>query len=238
MRLRAVFLTIFQCVLILCLPLLLVTSNLRWAINSHQLYKYGFAKHEVSAVTGLTDLELKKVADSLIDYFNLKQNTAQVMVSKDGQETELFTEREIVHLRDVRDLVQLDYFVQYITLAIVIICGLVLVVGRWKGGWQDLVDGFLWGGILAICLIIVLVLWSLLAFDQLFLLFHIIGFPNDFWILDPSQHYLIMLFPQGFFYEAVLFILGAVLLEALIVGIVAFGIRRSYCLRSRRCCNS
>jgi len=236
--LRAVFLTIFQWILILCFPLLLVTSNLRWAINSHQLYEYGFANHEVSAVTGLTDLELKKVANSLIDYFNLKRNTAQIMVLKDGQEVELFTEREIVHLKDVRDLVQLDYFVQYITLALMIVCSLVLVVGRWKGEWQKLVDGFLWGGILAICLIIVLVIWSLLAFDQLFLIFHLIGFPNDFWILDPSQHYLIMLFPQGFFYEAALFILGAVLLEAVIVGVVAFGIRRSYRIRSRRCCNS
>ncbi len=48
-------------------------------------------------------------------------------------------------------------------------------------------------------------LGALFAFDQLFLQFHLLSFANDFWLLDPTRDYLIMLFPQGFWYDATLF---------------------------------
>lgn len=207
-------------------------------ISSHWLYEYGFAKHKVAETTGLSELELKKIANNLSDYLNSKRDTAQIMVSKGGQEFELFTEREIVHLKDVKDLFQLDNFVQHVTSALVVVFGLVLVLRWWRGGWQKLVGGFLWGSILTIGLIIILALGSLMSFDQLLLAFHLISFPNEYWILDPSQHYLIMIVTQEFLYEAALFIFGAVLVEALIVGGIAFGIRRLCCLKSYKCYNS
>jgi uncharacterized membrane protein len=39
------------------------------------------------------------------------------------------------------------------------------------------------------------------GFSQLFWQFHIISFPNEFWLLDPTKDYLKMLFPDGFFYD-------------------------------------
>ena len=48
-----------------------------------------------------------------------------------------------------------------------------------------------------------------------------------FWMLDPSKDYLIMLFPEGFFYDAALFGFGAVLLLAMVVGGITFGVVRS-----------
>lgn len=222
----------------LCLPLFLITSNLRWAINSHQLYEYGFDSQQVATVTGLPESELMKVTLSLIDYFNFKRDTAQVVIMKGGEEFKLFTERELVHLRDVRGLVQLDYFVQLLTLSLIVVFGVILVMCRKEARWRRLTRGLLWGSALTLGLIIMLALWSLLNFDQLFLLFHLIGFPNDYWLLDPSQHYLIRLFPQGFFYQAALFIAGATLVEALIVGSIAFGVRKSQCLRARKCYSS
>ena len=42
----------------------------------------------------------------------------------------------------------------------------------------------------------------LLNFDQLFLQFHLFSFSNEYWQLDPTRDYLIMLFPQGFFFDA------------------------------------
>jgi len=234
--LRAV-LFIVKVLFALCLPLFLITSNLRWAINSHQLYEYGFDSHQVATGTGLPESELQKVAVSLINYFNFERDTAQVMVMKEGENLELFTEREIIHLQDVRALVRLDYFVQFLTLALIVVFGLTLVLGWKEARWRRLIEGLLWGSALTLGLIIILALWSLLSFDQFFLLFHLIGFPNDYWLLDPSQHYLIRLFPQGFFYQAALFIVGATLVEALIIGGIAFGAQKSQCLRDRKCYN-
>jgi uncharacterized membrane protein len=45
-------------------------------------------------------------------------------------------------------------------------------------------------------------------------------------MLDPAKDYLIRLFPEGFFYDAATFGFGAIILEALLLGGIAFVILR------------
>ncbi len=66
-------------------------------------------------------------------------------------------------------------------------------------------------------------LGTLLGFDQLFLQFHLLSFANDFWQLDPTRDYLIMLFPQGFWYDATLFCALGTAAGAVVLGGVAGG---------------
>ena len=56
-----------------------------------------------------------------------------------------------------------------------------------------------------------------ISFDKLFLLFHLISFRNDLWMLDPTQDYLIAMFPQGFFFTATILIASLTLLEAILI---------------------
>jgi len=72
-------------------------------------------------------------------------------------------------------------------------------------------------------LMLALGLGTMLGFDQLFLKFHLISFTNKLWQLDPAKDYLIMLFPQGFFYDAALFCALATAGLAIILGGVAGG---------------
>jgi integral membrane protein (TIGR01906 family) len=59
----------------------------------------------------------------------------------------------------------------------------------------------------------------MLDFDRFFLQFHLISFANDLWQLDPTKDYLIMLFPQGFWYDATLFCaLGTVVMAVVLAG--------------------
>ena len=51
----------------------------------------------------------------------------------------------------------------------------------------------------------IFVVASLFNFDRLFLQFHLLSFSNDLWLLDPSRDYLIMLFPQGFWYDMAIY---------------------------------
>jgi integral membrane protein (TIGR01906 family) len=41
----------------------------------------------------------------------------------------------------------------------------------------------------------------LFAFEQMFLLFHLISFNNDDWILNPSTDYLLMMYPLPFWFS-------------------------------------
>ena len=207
-------------IFILCLPVLLLTASIGCAVNSAWLYRYGFDKYDVSTVTGLTDAELERVADELINYFNSGEEYIDITVEKDGKPLDLFNQREVIHLKDVKGLIWLDYWVLLGTLVYVLGYAGVSLFWRRRQYWRQLAWGVVGGGGITLAVMLALWLGTLLGFDQLFLQFHLISFANDFWQLDPTRDYLIMLFPQGFWYDATLFCaLGTAVMAAVLGGV-------------------
>jgi len=200
---------------VLCLPLLLLSASIGGAANSISLYKYGFEKYNVSQTTGLDIENLAFLAEELVQYFNSDAQYISVTVVKDGQSFALFNEREIVHLKDVKGLFRLDYWIFLGTL-LYSLAFVVFVI--WRREWRHLAWGLIWGGGLTVALMIVLGVGALLNFDRLFLQFHLLSFANELWQLDPSKDYLIMLFPRGFWYDATVFIAIATAVGAVILG--------------------
>ena len=189
----------------LCLPVLLLTASLGWATNSLWLYEYGFEKYNVSQVTGLAEVELEKAATGLISYFNSDEDYISLTVVKDGKPFELFNQREVIHLKDVKGLIWLDYWVLLGTLVYALAYAGISLFWRKRRYWRRLARGVVGGGGITLALMLALGLGTLLGFDQLFLQFHLISFTNELWQLDPTKDYLIMLFPQGFWYDATVF---------------------------------
>lgn len=206
---------------ILCLPLLLLTASLGWAVNSLWLYKYGFEKYNVGQTTGLADSELEKAATELISYFNSGEEYTSLTVIKDGKSFELFNQQEILHLKDVKGLIWLDY--RLLTGTLVYVLAYAGVILFWRKDWRQLAWGVVGGSGLTLALMLALGLGALFNFDQLFLQFHFISFANELWRLDPAKDYLIMLFPQGFWYDATLFCVWTTVGMAVIAGGVAGG---------------
>lgn len=216
---RTVICWVFAC----CLPLLIITSDIHWGVNEIRLYEYGFEKYQISHTTGIDKSELRKIAQHLIDYFNLEVESVQMTITSGGEEFSLFSEREIVHLQDIRSLIQLDHLIQWGVLTAMVICIFALLVCL-KDRWQTLVRGLFRGSMVTLGLAAILALWAIFGFEQLFLLFHLISFSNEYWILNPTSDYLIMLFPEGFFYDAALFGFTAIILEVVVIGSIASGI--------------
>jgi len=208
----------------LCLPILLLTASIGGAVNSLWLYKYGFDKYDVSQTTGLADTELEKAATGLISYFNSDEEYISLTVIKDGEPFELFNEKEVMHLKDVKGLIWLDYWVLLGTLIYVLAYAGVCLLWRKPGYWRRLVWGAVGGGGITLGLMLALGLGTLLGFDRLFWQFHLISFANELWQLDPTKDYLIMLFPQGFWYDATVFCVLATAGLAIILGGVAGGL--------------
>jgi integral membrane protein (TIGR01906 family) len=210
-------------VFMLCLPILLLTASLGWAINSLWLYKYGFEKYNISQATGLADSELEKAAGGLIGYFNSDEEYISLTVVKEGEPFELFNQREIIHLKDVKGLIWLDYWVLLGTLVYVLAYTGVCLLWRKPSYWRRLAWGVVGGGGITLALMLALGLGTLFGFSQLFWQFHVISFSNEFWLLDPTRDYLKMLFPDGFFYDTVLFCALGTAGLAIILGGVAGG---------------
>ena len=210
----------------LCLPVLLFTASLGWAVNSLWLYKYGFEKYDISQATGLADSELEKAADGLISYFNSDEEYISLTVVKDGEPFELFNQREIIHLKDVKGLIWLDYWVLLGTLVYALAYAGVCLFWRRRRYWRRLAWGVVGGGGITLVLMLALGLGTLFGFSQLFWQFHVISFSNEFWLLDPTKDYLKMLFPDGYFYDVVLFCVLGIAGLAIILGGVAGGYLR------------
>ena len=57
-------------VAVLSVPVLLITTNVRWVINAPVLYSYGFDRYDIPARTGIERSELLSAARQIRDYFN------------------------------------------------------------------------------------------------------------------------------------------------------------------------
>jgi len=220
--------TVTYWLFIICFSFLLFTSTVRFGVSNMHLYEYGFDKYHISQATGIDRTQLSGVARRLIDYFNSKVGTPQIkVVDEYGEEFELFQEHELTHLEDVRRLFQLDYLVQRISLAYIIIYVLLFLLW-WKGRWQDLAKGITRGCALILIPVVALGIASIfINFEQLFIQFHYLTFGDPSaspWMLDPSKDYLIMLFPEGFWQDIALLGGGTIAVEALLLGGIAWAI--------------
>lgn len=220
---------------IICFPLLLLTSAVRLGVSSARLYEYGFDRYGVSEDTGIDREQLGNVAKRLVDYFNFRVETPQMMVVIEGEEEiPLFQEddqnRELTHLADVRQLFQFNHRVQLASLAYIIIYVLLFLLWR-RGRWQDLAKGVRQGCALTLAIIAVLGIASILIdFEQLFIQFHHVAFDNPWWL---SSGYLPKLFPEPFWQHITFLGAGVIAIEALLLGGVAWAIpfifqRRKY----------
>ena len=193
------------------IPLLIISGVIAFAFNFQPLYEYGFHRYDVGKTTGLADSELSKAASGLIAYFNSNDEFINITVQKNGEPFQLFNEREILHLRDVKGLIKLDYGVFVVSL----LCTTLLTgVMLYKKRPRFLAAPAFWGGTTTLAALAVTVAVALSNFDAFFTRFHQLSFANDFWLLDPTKDYLIMLFPGGFWQDASIFI-------AALIGIVA-----------------
>ena len=202
----------------LCMPVLLLTASIACAANSLWLYERGFEKYNVGHTTGLADEELENAARGLISYFNSGEEYIDVTVMKDDQPLFLFNQREVIHLKDVKGLIHLDYWVLLGTLIYVSGYALVSLLWRRRRYWRNLALGVVYGSGITLVLMLALGLAALFDFEQLFLQFHLFSFANDLWLLDPSRDYLIMLFPQGFWYDTTISIALGTVVAAIAIG--------------------
>ncbi|MCI0438370.1 MAG: TIGR01906 family membrane protein [Chloroflexi bacterium] len=217
LRLMAVWL------FVIAVPVFLITSNVRWVINAPFLYSYGFDKYDISAYTRLERGELLSAARQIRDYFNNDEESITVRVVWQGILVQnLFNEREVIHMRDVKGLVRGVYRVQEFTGLYML---LFAAIGLWiyrRAFLRSLAKWLGLGGLLTLGLVVLVGLASLVGFDRLFLAFHLLSFSNDFWQLDPSRDYLIAMFPEAFFFDATMLIALSTIFEAALLASLPF----------------
>ena len=205
---------------IVVVPLFLVASSVSWAFNSPSLYNDGFEKYSISRITGITDADLRLVGADIRHYINSGDEPLVVTTRIFGEKRDLFNNREISHMKDVKQLVRGVYVLALVSAAYL---AAMIVVGF---SWQKarfvpaLAKHLTWGGGLTLILMVVFGTAALVGFDGVFLKFHQLSFANDLWQLDPRTDYLVRIFPQDFWFDATMWVSVRVIAGALILTVV------------------
>ena len=205
---------------IVAVPLALIGTNARVVINAPVLYSYGFDRYDIPYWTGIERGELLSGAGQIRDYFNNNDEFLDLKVFVGGIRRSLYSEREVLHMRDVKGLVKGVSWVEEIALAYLAIFAVVGLVATRRRFLESLGRYLSLGGLVTAGFVLAVGLASLLFFDLMFLAFHLVSFSNDFWQLDPSRDYLIAMFPRGFFFDATLTIAVLTVTQAAIITVV------------------
>lgn len=216
---RAVVTSLF----VLAAPVLLISASVAWAVNDLGLYARGFDKYDIPSVTGIEREDLVQVGREIQGYFHSTREPLDVRTTIYGREQALFNYREVIHMADVKDLIWVVYGAGALSLLYMAGVGAAGFVRKGRSFAPWLCRRILWGAEATVGLVALVGLISLVAFDQLFLLFHRVSFANDFWQLDPRRDFLVMMFPEGFWLDATFFVAFLTLGGAALLGLASGG---------------
>jgi integral membrane protein (TIGR01906 family) len=203
------------------LPVLFISGSVRVLVTTPALYDYGWWRYDAPGRTGLARPELDDVGRQFREYFTGADEILDLTVAPGGQRTSLLSEREVSHMADVRALVRRVFAAEW---ASGIFAGTYVVTGfalLRRGFWPLLRRWVRLSAVLSLAAIVIIAFASLIAFDAVFTLFHVVSFSNDLWQLDPYRDYLLLLFPEGFFLDATIAI---ALMTALAYGVAVSGV--------------
>ena len=99
---------------IIAVPLFLISASITWAFNDPGVYNDGFEKYSISHTSGITDADLRQVGIEIRRYINSADEPLDVQTHIFGQEQNLFNDQEILHMKDVKQLVRGVYILSLI----------------------------------------------------------------------------------------------------------------------------
>lgn len=197
--------------LIILIPILLFLLSFKLVIFNENFYKREFLKYDV--YDKLSEYNIEKINKDVLDYF---KNNDKLL------KNDFFDEKEKSHLLDVKNLIYTSNFIFYFLLILIIILFFLLFIKNKKNIKKYTWNIFYLGGALTFAEVFILWLLSLINFNFLFTLFHKIFFPMGNWMFNTN---IIILYPQGFFYDALVRIVFYTLAMGLILILISLLIR-------------
>ncbi|HLC96035.1 MAG TPA: DUF1461 domain-containing protein [Candidatus Nanoarchaeia archaeon] len=198
--------------IVFLIPLILLLSNLKVMVFEQDFHQTLFSKYNVYA-----DIpEADEIDRQLVDYFADRRESIAV---------DRFNEREIDHLRDVREVLHW----LFLTLNILVIVFLLLVIIIYfvdkKGFMQNVSWLLISGGSITIGLLVLLWFFSIFNFDALFSAMHATFFRQGTWIFDANDA-LVRIYQEGFFQDMLIRIAVNTVLWAAVILLIGLAMKK------------
>lgn len=144
----------------------------------------------------------------------------QYQMEINGEMTDFYTKRELLHLHDVQKLMK-NFSVAALVLLVVGMASLVVLM--WKKRYADMAYGYIYVLLLVLVLLIVVGIISLIDLQWLINGFHKLLFENNAWVLNPAKDKLVWFFPKAVYRKAVVYLAAvAVVIFSMLIGAVCY----------------
>ncbi len=180
---------------VLMFSAILLLSVFYWATNAGY-YQQAQMRNQVSEVVGLPQTKINIINDHIIDYLKLKTDDLQLNLNHDQRTIEVFNDKELEHMRDVRQLFIYGYIFLGISVAVL---AAVLIITFYKRALKYFRRITVITPLILVIISIIVIAVVLVDFNYWFTIFHQISFTNELWLLDPQQDILIQIMPLDFF---------------------------------------
>lgn len=182
-----------------------------WSFNKN-FYNNEYKKLGVAEYIGISEEDLNKTTDVLLGYIKGENKTLDIECRINGIIRPVFNDREKAHMLDVKSLYDGATVVRNVSFIFFVLS--FIYIGRSK----ELFIGYKYSLSLVGLIIAFILLFCLMDFEGFWLAFHHLFFPfNDLYILDPRYDILVMMVPEGFFFD--LCILIVVSTSVMLVGL-------------------
>ena len=206
---------------VLAVPAALLTTTVRYVANESRVYRYAFDQFGAVEATGIERPELIRAGAELRAFFNNDADTLTIRVESDGEEVNLFSQRETAHLEDVKDRFRLVSRLNEFSVLYIVAFVVSAVVWSREMSLRSLAVYVAAASLLTLVLIGAIGVLGAVGFDSAWENFHQLIFSNDFWLLNPRTDRLIQMFPPDFWQSIVFFVGVMAAAEAALLLIVA-----------------
>ena len=161
-----------------------------------------FELHADTEISGISRNSYPELAEALSSFLAGNTVTAQVMLTRGSEDFPAFSDKELLHLQDVKDLFVLSHRVSLAGVLTIIVTIFIIIIeqnGNAFGKAFIIVRSLKFSLGLSILFLLAGSVLTALNFNNSFTLMHRLVFSNDLWLLDPQADLLVQLMPEPFF---------------------------------------
>lgn len=180
--------------LIILITLLLV-NIIYWGTNS-SFYTELQKELSISQKTVVSQSQLEYINQEFTKYLLLRRDDLNIIITLEDEAVLIFNEREIAHMKDVKFLFKVAYFLIIIGLFLIFI----KIFNYYKSKYIERIYYDIRRSLIVTTIISIIFAFIFTTnFDLFWDYFHQIFFSNDLYLLNPKTDFLIQMMPLDFF---------------------------------------
>ncbi len=201
---------------------ILITS-VEFCAKDSKWLRNEYLKLDISEYTGMSVDDMCSAFTTMVNFMTGKSDSMSVKVECFGYEVEMYDEREIEHMYDVRELYSNVIHARTALIILAAFGTAVFICTEKSDRLYRICRYFLISLAAVVAAIVLICVWAVLDFSNFWIVFHIIFLDIEGSVFDPAISRMIRICPEKLFFDMIIRIftigLGVCMLVAVVMGV-------------------